>query len=519
MKRWEILLAILGIALLLGGSIAIRREEFPLQNLVLDAGDCHTPMTIVEPASGRAFGSAVVFHGLSANRRLMLNFSEHLAGLGIRAYVPDLPGHGESTDAFSFARVQHCATEAVDSLTRSGKIDPRTTVLVGHSMGAAIAIRMADEEPVAATIAISPAPMMMFPQRMPSNLLVFSAQYDLGILKQAARKLLLFADGVRTSPEDFTQDRAFGLLYVPHATHTSLLLNSRVIQTSEQWIVESLSHNLSNQAVAEWARFQSSVKYSRAGKILMGASAGLLGLFLLFPLCATMASNFAGPASEEAAEAVTMNPKYSLVLAGGALCALLAMLILAFGMPLRFLHIYSGDYLASLLLIFGVLVLVLNRYAARENFSWPVRPIMVSLILGFATILAVGGWLDWQLTDAWLSPSRWLRFVALLPAMFIFAFAEEVVLGPVHEGRRRAVRFAVFLLLRAGIWLVCLLAYYTLASGQVMMLILVTFLAVFSILQRLATDALRVRISSATGAAIFGAILACWFIATVFPLI
>jgi hypothetical protein len=194
------------------------------------------------------------------------------------------------------------------------------------------------------------------------------------------------------------------------------------------------------------------------------------------------------------------------------------MLVLAFGVPLRFLHMYSGDYLASLLLIFGVVVLVLNRNAARENFSWHVPPIMLSLILGFATILTVGGWLDWQLTDAWLSPLRWLRFAALLPTMFIFAFAEEVVLGPVREGRRRAVRFAVFLLLRAGIWLVCLLAYYTLASGQVMMLILVTFLAVFSILQRLATDALRLRISSATGAAIFGAILECWFIATVFPL-
>jgi pimeloyl-ACP methyl ester carboxylesterase len=515
MKRWEILLAVLGIALLLGGSVAIRKEEFSLQDFVLDAGDCHTPMTIVEPASGRAFGSAVVLHGLSANRRLMLNFSEHLAGLGIRAYVPDLPGHGDSTDAFSFARVQHCATEAVDSLTRNGKIDPRTTILVGHSMGAAIAIRMADQEPVAATIAISPAPMTLWPQRMPSNLLVFSAQYDLGFLKQAAKKLLLFADGVRTSPEDFTQDRAFELLYVPHATHTSLLLDSGVIEPSEKWIVESLSHSLSSQAVVEWVKFQGSVKYSRAGRILMGASAGLLGLFLMFPLCATMASKFAEPAQ---AEVEAMRPTHPLVLIGGALCALLAMLVLAFGMPLRFLHMYSGDYLASLLLIFGIVVLVLNRNAARDNFSWSVRRIVVSLILGFATILAIGGWLNWQITDAWLSPSRWLRFAALLPAMFIFAFAEEVVLGPVYGAKRRALRFAVFLLLRGEIWIVCVLAYYELASGQVMMLILVTFLAVFSIMQRLATDALRRRISCATGAAIFGAILSCWFIATVFPL-
>jgi pimeloyl-ACP methyl ester carboxylesterase len=514
MKRWEIVLAVLGIGFLVGGTVAIRKDEFPLQNFVLNTSDCHTPVTIVEPASGRAFGSAVVLHGLAANRRIMLNFSEHLAGMGVRAYVPDLPGHGESTDPFSFARVEHCGALAVDSLTRGSKIDPKTTVLAGHSMGAAIAIRMADEEPVAATIAISPAPMVL-PQRMPANLLVFSAEYDLGILKQSAANLLHAAGGVRTSPEDFVQDRAFELQNVPGATHTSLLLDSRVIQPSEQWIFESIAHNLAGEARPDWVKFLKNVQRNRPEKIAIGASGGLLGLFLLFPICATIASKFAEKAPAKAAATRLTSP---LILVEGIVCGLVAVLLLAFGTPLRFIHMYSADYLASLLLIVGVLLLALNRNASRENLSWQFRPIIVSVILGFATILAIGGWLNWQLTDAWLSSARWLRFAALLPVMLVFAFAEEALLGPVYEGKRRAQRFAVFLLFRGEIWLASLLAYYTLASGQVMILVLVTFLAMFSIVQRLATDALRRRTSSAPAAAIFGAILASWFIASVFPL-
>jgi hypothetical protein len=53
---------------------------------------------------------------------------------------------------------------------------------------------------------------------------------------------------------------------------------------------------------------------------------------------------------------------------------------------------------------------------------------------------------------------------------------------------------------------------------EIVLAILVALLAAFSMLQRLATDGLRRRTGSATAAALFGAILAAWFIAAVFPL-
>lgn len=232
MKRWEIIFAAVGLLFLALGVRWIHVAELPKQETWLDAGGCHTPITILEPPAGvQPAGSVVVLHGLSANRRLMMYLAEDFAGHGLRAFAIDLPGHGDSKDAFSFARAQRCATAAVESLIRSGTIDPKKTILLGHSMGGAIAIRMADRDPLAATIALSPAPMTM-PQRMPANLLVFSAGADLDVLKRTAQDLSAAAGGARTASDDFAQQRAFDLQTVPYSTHTSLLSDHRVAHQS-----------------------------------------------------------------------------------------------------------------------------------------------------------------------------------------------------------------------------------------------------------------------------------------------
>jgi hypothetical protein len=166
----------------------------------------------------------------------------------------------------------------------------------------------------------------------------------------------------------------------------------------------------------------------------------------------------------------------------------------------------------------GVVFLLLNWKVAAASLSITLMQKIAAAVLGLATILAFGAWLNWQLDDAWLNAPRWLRFAALLPILWIYSYAEEVILGPVQAGKRRALRFAIFLLLRLELWAACAVAAYSLASGQILIVILFTFLLAFSILQRLATDALRLRTGSATAAALFSAILAAWFIAAVFPL-
>jgi pimeloyl-ACP methyl ester carboxylesterase len=522
-KLWQIIFAIVGLVLLALGSHWIRVAELPKQEIWLNAGGCHTPMTVLDPpADVKPAGSVVLLHGLSANRRLMMYLAEDFAGHGFRAYALDLPGHGDSRDAFSFARAQDCATAAVESLIRSGQLDPKNTILLGHSMGGAIAIRMADRDPVAATIALSPAPMNA-PQRMPANLLVFSASADLGILKRVAQGLADSAGGERTAPEDFVQQRAFDLRRLPRSTHTSLLSDRRVAHDSEKWAMQTLFPDIASDTLTLNLDLATYETFGKGRRRLAGGVLGFLGILLLFPRAVTLAAKFAAPsaASNGAApqlESPGNRPSARLLLGEGALCAMVGVLVLVLGVPLKFLHLYTGAYLASLLLIVGILLLIFNFGFAMEYASLHIKPLAVAAILGFATFLAIGAWMNWQLDDAWLNAPRWLRFAGLLPVTWIYCLAEEVTLGPVHHGLERTVRFAVFLLLRLELFLACTLAWYLFASGQVLIPLLFVFLAAFSILQRLATDALRVRTCSATAAALFGAILASWFIAGVFPL-
>jgi pimeloyl-ACP methyl ester carboxylesterase len=515
MKRWEFALAFSGAILLILGARWIKRAELPHHDVVLNDRDCHTPVTILDALPDvNPIGSAIVLHGLSADRRVMMYLGSDLAGHGLRTYLLDLAGHGDNTDPFSFPRAEQCAAVAIDSLMRTGAINPRTTILLGHSMGGAIVVRMADHDPVAATIALSPAPMTL-PQRMPSNLLVITGGYDLWPVKRQADALADAAGGDRTASSDFAEQRAFQLVILPYATHTSVLLDRGVAHRSELWAMQALFPKIPADTLAlnlDLATYETFVPGRRR---LAGAVLGLIGLAFLFPFALTIASKLAGPVPEDSSSA---RPSRALAAVEGAAGALLAVFILSLGTPLRFLHLYAGGYLASLLLIDGLFLLALNWKAARTSWSPRARPIFAAALLGFATFLAVGAWLNWQLADMWMNAPRWLRFAELLPIAYIFCFAEEVVLGLVGIGKRRALRYAISLTLRLELWLACLLAYFRLANGEILILILVVALAVFSVLQRLAADALRARTGSATAAALFGAILTAWFVAAIFPL-
>lgn len=509
MRRLEKVLAFLGTCAILLGAFLIGRGNLPTQAKILNNNHCHTPVTVLQPPVGvNAIGAAILLHGLSANRRVMTFLGTDFAEHGFQTYLLDLPGHGDDTVPFSFAKAEECADAALASLIRNKTLDANRTIVLGHSMGAAIAIRMADHDPVAATIAISPAPMAL-PERMPANLLVFTGEFDIGVLKTQARNLGMIAGGTRIAPGDFRQQRAFRLQYVSLATHTSQIVDRGVADRSVLWAMQSIVPDIATRTLSL------SPATSRSGRRLRGGVIGLLGLLFLFPACATLASRWAHPGY---AEARTTGTRPALALAEGAVAGLAAIWILTMGVPLRFLHLYEGDYLSSLLLIVGVLLLALQGTNARNSLPESVSKWTLSALLGLATMLALGIWLHWQFGVLWLNGARWLRFSELVPVMFVFSFAEEVVLGPVCGGLRRLLRFGVSMIMRLELWMACVLAYYSLANGQELVGVLVIGLASFSVLQRLGTDALRLRMGSAAAAALFSAILGAWFIAAVFPL-
>jgi pimeloyl-ACP methyl ester carboxylesterase len=534
--RRDALLAAIGSLSLLLSAWTIRETQLASTNSTIAAGECQVPATIIEPPGQVTGRAAIVIHGLSANRRVMRLLGETLAREdNLRAYLIDLPGHGDNTDTFSFPHAEECARAVVERLARDGTITPAQTALVGHSMGGEIAIRLADHEPAAATVAISPAPMIL-PRRMPSNLLVFSAQYDLPQLRQEARILARAAGGNRTTPDDFPQQRAFHLENVPWVNHTSIVVDPYVAEQAAEWIAAAFdSTALEKASAAAWtdqirwlpagagSGWHTKTSLLRAWTVRIAPMIGFAGFLLMFPFATRVAST-----SRECAEvnlkeggvppAPQRLPKQPLILAEGAAFAFVATLVLKIGVPLKFLHLYSGAYLASLLAIFGLLLLASNLQAAEFWWICDLRALLSSLALGLAVMLACGAWLNWRLGDLWLDEARWWRFAALMPFCFVFSFAEEVVLGPVGRAKRRFSRFFVFALLRLELWLAAVVAFYAWGSGNVLIGVLAPALAAFSVLQRLGTDQIRTRSGSPVAGAVFGAILAAWLIAAIFPL-
>jgi pimeloyl-ACP methyl ester carboxylesterase len=504
-KRLHSAFALLGALLFAISWIWISRVASPERYEVLHAGGCRTPMAILEPLNGSSRGAVVLLHGLSANRVVMKTLGERLTRAGLRVYLLDLPGHGNSTDLYSFARAETCATLTVEALVKRAEIYPDRTILVGHSIGGAVAVKMADRFPVAATIALSPAPMVL-PRRMPSNLLVLSAQFELPILKRTALSLEQAAGGDREASADFAERRAFKLVRVPHSTHSSLIFSPSVAALVGQWTGRALpKDSLSPPGAA-------------GSTALGGVAVGFLGLLLLFPAAADLLVRVLHAGGAQTPKPSPAPAGAGVILLRWAVAALLGVAILYYARPLRFLHLEAGDYLASLLLIAAIVALALDSKAAKAALYFERQSLLMAILLGLATILVTGAWLNWQLTDVWLNWPRWLRFAALFPVCWLYSFAEEATLGPPRDGPERVMRFSLFLAMRFELWLACMLALFAFGKGEILLLLLVFYLAAFSVAQRLGGDLVYRRTGSATATAAFDAILACWFIAAVFPL-
>jgi len=517
MKRAEILLAALGAALLAWGALWIERGRGPMRDVTLDGGPAcpAAPATVLEPASGPTLGTVVVFHGLGANRIVMLTPGQQFAAAGFRVYLVDSPGHGADTAPFSFAANEACARGLLEVLERTGEISARRTVLLGHSMGAALVVRLADHFPAAATISVATAPLVP-PHRIPSNLLLVAPQFDMPPVLAAEHHLAEAAGAARTAPEDFRELRAFRLLPVAWRTHTGALFDASATRTMLRWALDAVGAGDARAPRPDFLPFY-------------GGWIGLLGILLIFPAAASGASHLAGLRAPRSALAP---PRPAITLLAWTATTILAAVVLAYWVPLAALHLYNADYLASLLLLAGLPLALAygigEAHRAREQRTEsPARSWKDSLsetfcgaLLGMATIVAAGAWLNWQLTEAWPIAARWQRFPFLVVALFPACLAEEYALGDPRSLHRadRAKRMALFIVLRAMVWLVLLVAMWSGAADALLSVIFVAFLGALSLGQRLGADGLRHRTGSAVAAAVFGAILAAWFLAAAFPL-
>lgn len=498
--RGKFLFALIGGALLAAAVLLLGLHPYRAQTIVASAGGCNMRVDIVEPASGGPQGYVVLLHGLSANKRIMWYVAEGFANQNLRVFVPDLPGHGRTHGPFTPQRAESCAESFVEQLIDRRAIVPQRTILAGHSMGGAIAVRIASRIPVAGTVAISPAPMrpghgvwremLLFYNSgpLPPHSLVISGAWEPASMRESAEAL------VRSGSDTIGKYQL-----IRHASHVSLIFDPATVLASQQWA--SLLLGINGQA-------QVPSLASLFGALLGVAGLGILAVPFLHEVVAQPASV---PASEPPSPP---RPAFSLLQV--AVVSALAVTILKLGVPLRFLGIFQGDYLASFFLMSGAALIAWNWNLVKPALHLSWRPVAAAAFAALMLILLFGGWFDLTFSEAWLTLPRWVRFPGMLLALLAWHFAEEVMLGsPAALSRRQ--RLSLALSFRALAWLAMTAALFYLHSGEILIVLLTVYFAVFFVLQRLAVDVVHRETRSAAAAAVFGAILFAGLALAIFP--
>jgi pimeloyl-ACP methyl ester carboxylesterase len=429
---------------------------------------------------------------------------------GLRVFVPDLPGHGRTDGPFSYQRSEQCSQNLLGELTARGLLDPERTILAGHSLGGAIALRVASHRPVAGVIAIAPAPMrpvpgvspemLPFPEfgALPAHSLVLSASSEPDGIRYATKELVPVGEGTSE------------YVVIPRSTHVGILFSEEAMATAQNWAARVL--RLESQATLP----------GRRG--VLGFFAGFAGILLLAGpfLRETLQSKKQTPVPVENAATVPKGQAFLEI----AVVALGTVGLLSYGNPLRVLHLFEGDYLTSFLLVLGVVLLALhwkslrNLFAARPSDSQPGRPFYLTLLAATAAALLLyllaAAWIDLSISEAWLTTSRWVRFTPMLVAMLPYHAVEELLLGPATaaNGFPRLLKVLSF---RLVAWGALVTGVFFLHSGEVLLVLLAPSFAMFCVLQSWGMKVVREVTASAAAAALFGAILLTGFCLVVFP--
>ncbi len=532
MKRNPLVVVLTGVGLLVIGAALTywSSRGFAEQRAVVNAGSCKMEMTVVQLAGlpeNSQSGSLVLFHGLSANKVIMTYLARAFALQGLRVYVPDLPGHGGTAGPFTPDQAEACAQSFVRGLMARGYLRPDRTLLAGHSMGGAIALRVAAKIRVAGVIAISPAPMrsahgvspevLLYqnPPPVPPNTLIITGQFE--------------PQGLRLNAADYAASSMNGttkFVEFPFNSHVSVLFSPGVAKMSQQWAAQTL-----HLPAAERQPLRGD---------LLGGLLGLTGILLLAgpflresvgetprdEIAETKKSKTGQDAGGPQSVSLSLEPVEEAapsksiatwrVLMEIAVASIAVVGLLHYGVPLRMLHLFEGDYLASFFLIVGMLLLSLHGKEAARQFStrWGLLA-----GAGFAALvlhLLITGWLQLTITGSWLPLDRWKRFPLFFIAAFAFSYALEVVLGRVAPGGERK-RFLLNLGLLAMVWMVLSFGVVKLHSGAILLMLLAPYFLLLFVLLRLGAQLVRRQSGSALAAAVFGAILLTGFCLVLFP--
>ncbi|HET9803179.1 MAG TPA: alpha/beta fold hydrolase [Candidatus Acidoferrum sp.] len=500
MKAKKFMFALVGLPLLVLGYFVQNLEPYRAQQVISSERSCRMSVDVVEPVSGTPQGYAVLFHGVAANRRIMSHIAQDLANQNLRVFAPDFPGHGRTPGPFTPVRASECGEALVKELIERRAIVPEQTILAGHSMGGAIAIRAGAKVPVAGVIAISPAPMRAT-NSVPKEFIFFPDDPPLAknsLVMTGAREPERLRSIAQTKVQD-ARDGSDKYVEIPHATHVSILFDGNTLREMRAWNKKVLG---TDPGVVQ-----------ATNKPLAGFLIGLLGLILL---SVPFVGEIAG-ASDKIAKETSAPISPTRVMGQVIVASAVAVVLVKLWIPLKVLGLFQGDYLASFAFLEGLILLAWNWGAVKKSWRAPWRAITAASLGAIVLVVLFGLWLDYSFYEAWLTAPRWARLIPVAAAFFPWILAEEVFLGA-HGSMSRIRRLIFVMVLRALAWGAIVGALFWLRSGEILMLLLAAYFVILAILTRLAIDVLRRETQSPAAAAVFGAILSAGFALAIFPL-
>ena len=410
-----------------------------------------------DASSGRR---VLVIHGLDTSKESMWLIASALADGGFDVYRIDLPGHGDSKEAF---RTDLAEKAIRNSRTYLGN----ETIVLGHSFGAGLLLDLAAADHFSTMVLLAPPPMPLA-EINADRVLIATGAIDIPKIRSFVP---LAADIGGPRIESWI---------LPWGGHGSGILNPRHIDRIVSWLGEGAGPTRTKNRIL-WS----------ITMFIAGVAEGIA----LLP-CRKVA--------------VSGTPATQL-LARYACCFGLAMFILRFVNPASPLRLFTTDYLIGFLLLAGILLLVAGSdWPRRQAGSSPY----VRSVLSAAFVVAVLGFIATsRILHIPLSGGRWWRFPCIVLAGLPMFIADETGvrrLSPRWKSEAAA-------LLTRGLMLAFILTGVLTLNRKAAFLVLITpLITLFWIALWFAAGVVHRHTQNPLAAALFAALVQGWAFAAWF---
>ncbi len=202
-------------------------------------------LQIAPPPANRRAPALLLVHGFAADRMSVSTLARRLANAGYAVLTIDVRGHGENRNPLPVADddlLQRDLRTAVEYLRASPYVDGSKIVVMGHSMGAGLALQYtANDDSLRGAVMISGGFRLLGPAR-PRNALFIFAQRDPDFIQDtcvAIAALLAGVDKIDLGKTygDFTAGTAVRAVQVPSVDHITILVSPEATESIVQWLV------------------------------------------------------------------------------------------------------------------------------------------------------------------------------------------------------------------------------------------------------------------------------------------